>query len=93
FPDDDSAPSLVEPGDDALAVASVAELRRAMREAAEALDFERAAALRDRLREVEAGGLSAPGAAAAEAATTRGRGGRGAPGAPARGGRRRAGRG
>ncbi|MFM7140755.1 MAG: helicase-related protein, partial [Alphaproteobacteria bacterium] len=93
FPDDDSAPSLVEPGDEALAVASVAELRRAMREAAEALDFERAAALRDRLREVEAGGLSAPGAAAAEAATSRGRGGRGAPGAPARGGRRRAGRG
>ncbi|MFM8408789.1 MAG: excinuclease ABC subunit UvrB, partial [Alphaproteobacteria bacterium] len=91
FPDDDSAPSLVEPGDDALAGVTVTELRRAMREAAEALDFERAAALRDRLREVEAGGLSAHGAAAAEAATSRGRGGRGAPGAPARGGRRRAG--
>ena len=41
-------------GDPGIEGATAAELRRAMREAAEDLDFERAAALRDRLRQRKA---------------------------------------
>ncbi|MBU6282839.1 UvrB/UvrC motif-containing protein, partial [bacterium] len=86
FPDDD-VPSLLDPADDGLGGTSAAEIRRAMREAAENLDFERAAALRDRLREIESGHAPGGGGVAApeprSAVPGRGR----APG-PARGGRR-----
>jgi len=59
----DPEPELGDGTTDAAALA--AELRRAMREAAEQLDFERAAELRDRLRQVESG---LPAAAAPERA-------------------------
>jgi len=90
FPDDDAAPSLVDLGDHDAGNATPAELRRAMREAAENLDFERAAALRDRLREVEGGtGAAAGGRAPASGVRGRGRGpGRSTAPPAGRGGRR-----
>ena len=65
YPEDDLAPSLLADGHEldptAYPSATAAEWRRAMREAAENLDFERAAELRDRLRALESGELKPAG--------------------------------
>ncbi|MEO2168971.1 MAG: helicase-related protein, partial [bacterium] len=53
---------------------STAELRRAMREAAENLEFERAGELRDQIRAREAGGAEASDAPAGRSSGGRGRG-------------------
>jgi excinuclease ABC subunit B len=89
FPDDDAPPSLLPPDDDGLVGATAAELRRAMREAAESLDFERAAGLRDRLRRLEPQTVGSAPSPSGGSGSPRGGAGRGASRAVgARGGRR-----
>ena len=72
--DHSTAPGILSGGSGGEAGLNVAELRRAMRDAAENLDFERAAELRDRLKSLDSPEPPAEPSSAGRASRSRGRG-------------------